>query len=655
MKTPDTSPNSTNWTPATAEQYYGLKRWGGGNFSIDPSGFLLVHPNGDAANIRIHDIVKEALSKGHKLPLTIRIQDLLRTRVVRLNQLFAQAIKEENYAGNYRGVFPIKVNQLREVVEEIQDAGAPYHYGFECGSKPELMIALAMHKDLKSLIICNGYKDAAFIRLALYGRRLGKSIFLVVEQLSEVKRIIKMSKKMGVQPLIGFRIKLATAGEGKWASSSGENAKFGLTSPEVIDAARRLKRAGMGDCLQLIHFHIGSQVPNIQTIKKATIEASRFYCELNKLGFPMRYLDVGGGLGIDYDGSRSNFESSMNYTLREYTRDVVYNIKSVCQDAGVEVPDIISESGRAIVAPHSILVTEVCDRISKTSVAPKLTKESRRNAVIRDLEAILENRHESSSLERYHDAQQKAEEANNLFNLGYFSLKEKADADALYWAICNRLAVDAQPNKYTPEELESLPQVMAEQYVCNFSIFQSLIDHWACDQLFPIAPLHRLDEVPTVDATLVDITCDSEGKISKFTDIEDIRHTLRLHELKAKEPYYLGVFLVGAYQDIMGDLHNLFGRVDEVHVFLEDDEEDGFYIEDSIKGFTVNDVLGFTQYDGHLMTRKMKKQIDRATKADLIKPREGTRMLDDYAELLRGQTYLSDDPQGGATKPRTRP
>ena len=641
MKDAEQMRPGSDWDTSAAERYYGLKRWGRGHFSIDSDGFMQVHPQRDARSIRIHDIVAEALEKGHKLPLTIRIQDLLRTRVVELNEQFNAAIKGEGYAGSYRGVFPIKVNQLREVVEEIQDAGKPYHFGLECGSKPELMIALAMHKDPQSLIICNGYKDDAFIRLALFGRRMGKEIYLVVEQLSEVPRIIQISRKLGVQPLIGFRVKLATAGEGKWASSSGEDAKFGLTSPEVMDAARRLKRAGMGDCLKLIHFHIGSKVHNIQTIKKATVEATRFYCELSKLGFPMQLIDVGGGLGIDYDGSSSNYESSMNYTLREYARDVVYNIKSVCESAEVSVPDIISESGRAIVAPHSILVTEVCDRIAKTSVAPKVNKRKQRNPLLRDLEAILLNAHQSSPLERFHDAQQKREEANNLFNLGYLDLSEKAEADATYWQICQELSELGKQATYTPEELEALPPLMAEQYVCNFSVFQSLIDHWACDQLFPIAPLHRLNEAPSVDATLVDITCDSEGKIDAFTDIEDVRTTLRLHTLNKKQPYYLGVFLVGAYQDIMGDLHNLFGRVDEVHVFLEDDEDDGFYIEDSIRGFTVNDVLGFTQYDGHILTRMMKKQVDRATKADQIKPREGTRMLAEYSELLQGQTYLS--------------
>ncbi|MDC1198227.1 biosynthetic arginine decarboxylase, partial [Algibacter sp.] len=400
-----TEPGKDDWTIATAEDYYGLKRWGGGHFSVDEDGFMLVHPSRDQRSIRIHDIVTEAISKGLKPPLTIRIQDLLRTRVIDLNELFAQAIKDEDYQGKYRGVFPIKVNQLREVIEEIQDAGAAFDYGLECGSKPELMIALAMHKNPKSLIICNGYKDDEFIKLALHGRRLGKEIFLVVEQLSEVPRIIQISKTLGVRPLIGFRIKLSTSGEGKWASSAGEDAKFGLTSPELIDATRRLKRAGLEDCLQLIHFHIGSQVPNIQTIKKATVEATRFFCELKKMGFPMRLMDVGGGLGVDYDGSRSNYESSMNYTMREYARDVVYNIKTVCADAGVEVPDIVTESGRAIVAPHSILVTRVCDRISKTSVDPKIPKKKKRNPILRDLQAVLVNEHGSSPLERYHDAQ----------------------------------------------------------------------------------------------------------------------------------------------------------------------------------------------------------------------------------------------------------
>jgi arginine decarboxylase len=631
----------SDWSIESSEKYYGLKNWGKGHFKIDEEGYLKVLPLLDSKGIRIFDIIKEAKSKGYDLPLTIRIQDLLQTRVKELNQTFLDAIKQEGYPGSYQGVFPIKVNQMREVLEEILEAGEAYNYGLECGSKPELMIALAHHKNLNSLIICNGYKDDAFIRLALYGNRIGKSVFLVVEQLSEIQRIIRISKELGIQPKIGFRIKLSTVGEGKWARSSGEEAKFGLTSPEIVNAANNLEQAGLAHCLELIHFHIGSQVPNIQTIKRATVEATRYYCELASMGFPMKYLDVGGGLGVDYDGSMSNFESSMNYTLKEYARDVVYNIQAICKEASVTCPDIITESGRSVVASHSLLVTEVCDKISKHSIEPDL-KQDKQAPIVESFISILENDYSASPLERYHDAIQKKEEADNLFNLGYLKLKDKGLVDAIFWKICQGLVLFYQEAKIQPEEMDTLKTMMADQYVCNFSVFQSLIDHWACDQLFPIAPIHRLNEQPTVNTTLVDITCDSEGRIASFVDSEDERSLLRLHEIYKDEPYYLGFFLMGAYQDIMGDLHNLFGRVNEVHVFLEDDEEDGFYIEDSIPGFSVNEVLKLTQYDGQMLSRKMKKQIDRATKGDQIKPREGTRILDEYLQVLKSQTYLSE-------------
>lgn len=629
-----------DWGILNSEHYYGLKNWGLGYFSIDSEGFLEVSPRRGCRSIRIHEIVLKALSQGHTLPLTIRIQDLLRTRVEELNEQFNVAIKEEGYKGRYRGVFPIKVNQLREVVEEIQAAGKPYHFGLECGSKPELMIALAMHNDKQSLIICNGYKDDSFIRLALTGRLMSKEIYLVVEQLSEIPRIIEISREMEVQPLIGFRIKLSSAGEGKWASSSGDNAKFGLSSSEVMEAVRMLKSSSLENCLRLIHFHIGSQVPNIQTIKKSTVEATRFYCELSKLGFPMELIDVGGGLGIDYNGSNSNYESSMNYTQLEYVRDIVNNIKSVCVTAGVTVPDIISESGRAIVAPHSILVTNVFDRISKSTNLNISTENKLGNLLLQEFESILNNTRNSSLLERYHDAQQKSDEANNLFNHGLLSLGDKADADANYWKICQELLQLAKKESYTPSGLESVPAQIAEKYVCNFSIFQSLMDHWACNQLFPVVPLHRLNEAPEVEATLVDVTCDSEGKIDTFTDIEDERSTLRLHKLKDQEPYYLGVFMVGAYQDIMGDFHNLFGKVDEVHVCLADDNLDGFCIENSIKGSTINDVLCFTQYDGQRLSQLIKKQLDLAIKAEQIKPLVGTSLLAQYNKSLQSSTYL---------------
>lgn len=629
-----------DWGILDSEHYYGLNNWGLGYFSIDSEGFLEVSPRRGCRSIRIHEIVLKALSQGHTLPLTIRIQDLLSTRVEELNEQFNVAIKEEGYKGRYRGVFPIKVNQLREVVEEIQAAGKPYHFGLECGSKPELMIALAMHNDKQSLIICNGYKDDSFIRLALTGRLMSKEIYLVVEQLREIPLIIEISREMGVQPLIGLRIKLSSAGEGKWASSSGDNAKFGLSSSEVMEAVRMLKSSSLENCLRLIHFHIGSQVPNIQTIKKSTVEATRFYCELSKLGFPMELIDVGGGLGIDYNGTSSNYESSMNYTQIEYVRDIVNSIKSVCVTAGVTVPDIISESGRAIVAPHSILVTNVFDRISKSTNLNNLNESKLDNLLLQEFESILNNTDNSGLLKRYHDAQQKSEEANNLFNDGFLSLGDKADADANYWKICQELLQLAKKESYTPSGLESLPAQIAEKYVCNFSIFQSLMDHWACHQLFPIVPLHRLNEAPEVEATLVDVTCDSEGKIDTFTDIEDERSTLRLHKLKDQEPYYLGFFMVGAYQDIMGDFHNLFGKVDEVHVCLADDKLEGFSIENSIKGSTINDVLCFTQYDGQRLSQLIKKQLDLAIKAEQIKPLVGTSLLAQYNKSLENSTYL---------------
>ncbi|MGE9296868.1 MAG: biosynthetic arginine decarboxylase, partial [Puniceicoccales bacterium] len=636
--------SSTGWTAADSAVYYGLPRWGQGHFSADDDGFLCVSPLGEEGpSIRIADVVAEAEAEhGLKPPLTIRVQDLLRRRVEMLNEAFRRAIEQEGYTGVYRGVFPIKVNQLREVVEEILDAGRSYDFGLEAGSKPELLIALSQLDRKGDLLVCNGYKDEDYIRAALLGVRLGREVILVVEQFSEVESIIQVSKEMGVLPNIGFRVKLSARGEGKWATSTGDNAKFGLTAAEIVAAVKKLKRAKMTECVKLVHFHIGSQVPNILTIKKAVAEAARFYCELHKMGLPLEYLDVGGGLGIDYDGSRSNFESSMNYSMGEYARDVVFNIKSVCEVADVPVPNIISESGRALVAPHSILVVEAVDRIAKIPESDdKKPTKSKKHPLINDLLYILENKDKYGALERFHDAQQKKDEAANLFSLGYLDLPTRAKADVLYWQICRDIQDGLNHEGYIPEDLENLGALLAEQYVCNFSVFQSLLDHWALDQLFPVAPLHRLHEEPTVEATLVDITCDSDGKISDFIDLEDIRHSIRLHPLKKDQNYYLGIFLVGAYQDIMGDLHNLFGRVNEVHIFLEDDEEDGFYIEETITGFSTDEVLDFIQYKDADLTKAMKKQIDAATRKDIVKPREGIRLLNLYTDMLKQKTYLA--------------
>lgn len=640
-----------SWTPHEAEEYYGFKRWGASHFSVDEDGFLNVHPMGDSRHIRIMDIVKEAKSMGLRPPLTIRVQDLLRSRVIQLNEAFRAAIKDEAYDGIYRGVFPIKVNQLREVVEEILDAGEDYDYGLEAGSKPELLIALALLESKKALLVCNGYKDEEYIRLALMGRRLGKRTVIVVEQLEEVDQIIRISREMDVVPAIGFRVKLMTTGEGKWAKSTGENAKFGLSPSEIIIATKKLKRARMQDTLQLLHFHIGSQVPNILTIKKAVTEAARFYCELYKMGFPMGNIDVGGGLGIDYDGSRSNYESSMNYSTEVYARDIVSNIKTVCDDAGVPHPNITSESGRAIVAPHSILIFEAVGKITPEASDSAPLVRTKKAPIVRELEGILNEGKRYGLLERYHDAGQKRDEALSLFQHGYLDLENRAEADRLFWEICREIHKELPKLKgNVPEELADLDAMLSEQYVCNFSVFQSLLDHWAIDQLFPIAPIHRLNEKPTVETTLVDITCDSDGKVSDFVDFEDIRSTLTLHPIRPKEPYYLGAFLVGAYQDVMGDLHNLFGRVDEAHVFLEEDEEDGFYIEEAISGYSVDKILAMVQYDADDLCRLMKRRIDRETKADKVRPREGVAMLALYEKLIKAKSYLV--PANAARKTR---
>lgn len=635
-----TNKSATTWSAAKSEELYGFKRWGSGHIAVDDEGFVHVQPLKDGVPIRIMDVVNEATSMGLRAPMVIRFQDHLRQRVVQLNELFRQAIKAEGYKGAYRGVFPIKVNQLREVVEEVISAGKDYTYGLEAGSKPELMIALAMHEGGNRLIVCNGYKDHDYIRLALMGRKIGYKVIIVVEQLAELDDIIRISSEVGVKPMIGFRVKLQTRGEGKWSSSTGDNAKFGLNTAETLFACEKLRAAKLESALKLVHFHIGSQVPNIITIKNAVIEASRFYCQLSKMGFPMGYLDVGGGLGVDYDGSRTNFESSMNYSMDEYVRDVVANIRDICIQSDVEMPDIVSESGRAVCAPHSMLVVEVFERINKRETLGTQHQPKEKHKVVVDLEMMLRNRSKLGRLERFHDALQKKEEAFSLFNLGYLDLENRAAAESIYWQICEQIAKECRDSGYVPEELRDLNKLLADQYVCNFSVFQSLLDHWALKQLFPITPIHRLQEKPSVNAILVDITCDSDGKISNFIDLQDTKDYLNLHPLNGK-PYYLGVYMTGAYQDIMGDLHNLFGRVNEVHVFLEPDEPNGFYIEEALSGSRMADVIEGVQYQHEELCRRMKQKIDVATRKDLVKPREGVRWVEFYESQMLAKTYLN--------------
>ena len=639
--------DTTPWNIDAARNLYNIHRWGAQYFDINDEGHVVATPLQDAgAGIDLTDVIEEARGRGLKFPLLIRFQDILRHRVEAINKAFQNSITEFNFQGKYRGVFPIKVNQLREVVEEILDAGKPFDFGLEVGSKPELFAGLAMQNQMGSLIVCNGYKDAEFIKMALLGIKLGKKVIMVVEKLEELRHIITISKQIGVEPLIGIRARLLSKGAGKWAESGGENAKFGLSTVELLTATELLKAENLGHCLKLLHFHIGSQVPDILTVKKAVQEAARFYAKLHKMGFAIEFMDVGGGLGVDYDGSRSAFDSSTNYSLQEYTNDIVYYIADVCNAEKVPHPTIVSESGRAIVAHHSVLIVEVFGSIEKIRTGDAFQYGENEHALVKELLDIKKNIAKLNKLEAYHDAQERRDDAQQMFTLGLLDLPDKARIENLYWEIGHAVVQSFHGQAYIPEEIRKLEDSLGDQYLCNFSVFQSLLDHWALGQLFPIMPVSRLNERPTREATLVDITCDSDGQINKFIDLRDVRDTLPLHQLNTngngqQEPYRIGFFLMGAYQDIMGDLHNLFGRVNEVHVFLEPDEPTGYYIEEIIEGNTIIHSLAAVQYDENELKRQMKAQMDEAIKSDRMKPSEAMRLLDEYERGLKAYTYLS--------------
>ncbi len=627
------------WDVSRASSLYNIAGWGDEYFGINDQGNVMVKPMANGTSLDMMAVLKEAQEQGMKTPLLLRFQDLLHHRVKTINESFQAAIAEAGYEGKYRGVFPIKVNQLREVVEEIVHAGAPYHYGIEAGSKPELFAALALHRDPESLVICNGYKDPTFIQMALFGCKLGKQVIMVVEKLEELKQIVEVSQSLQVTPMIGIRVRLQTKSAGKWALSGGDDAKFGLNTADILAGTEMLREAGLADSLKLLHFHIGSQVPDILTVKRAVREATRYYAKLHQLGFKLGYIDVGGGLGVDYDGSRSNCESSINYTTAEYARDIVYNIADVLKEEKVPHPHIVSESGRAIVAHHSVLVVDVFGMIEKTKSVPDLLGTPTHQRV-QDLMDLKQTLNKKNRLEHYHDLQQIREDVLNRFNLGLIDLKTKAQVETLYWEIAEEIVKHYEGYKIVPEEIHQLKNSLSDQFLCNFSVFQSMLDHWALGQLFPIMPLHRLNEFPGFNGTLVDITCDSDGKISKFISGDSrVQKTLPMHAPNG-EPYYLGIFLMGAYQDIMGDLHNLFGRVNEAHIFLDPDEPCGFYIEETIPGNTIMNVLNAVQYDANFLGREMKEQIDAAIKADVLKPSEGMRLLESYEKGLQGSTYL---------------
>ena len=634
------------WSVSDSLKLYNIENWGDQYFSINPTGNLTIHPKrGEGPGVDLKSVVEEIRSQGLGLPVLIRFQDIIRHRVVGLNEAFRKSIAEFGYKGQYQGVYPIKVNQMREVVEEIIDAGRPYDFGLEAGSKAELVAVISMNTTPNSLVICNGYKDYAFIKTALMGLKLGKRVIIVVEKLTELYQIIAVARELGVVPLIGMRTKLYSKGSGKWESSGGEFAKFGLTTPELLHAVQVLRQEGLQDSFKLLHFHIGSQVTDIKTIKDAVKEGTRIYAKLRKMGLNLEFLDVGGGLGVDYDGSRTSFESSINYSLSEYVSDVVYSIQEVCQAEEVSEPNIVSESGRALVAHHSVLIVNVFGNIEVGATPMSLAETSDEEAVVKEMRYLSQQLTSKNLLEHFHDALQRKEEALSMFKLGFLSLEDKAKVEYLFWQICKVIHKNAAGSRYIPDEVDALSKHLADQYLCNFSLFQSMPDHWAIQHLFPIVPIHRHDEEPTRNATLVDITCDSDGKVCKFIDLRDIKETLPLHTYKQQDPYYLGFFLMGAYQDIMGDLHNLFGRVNEVHVFLDETEPGGYYLEEIIKGNTIAGVLSWIQYSATDLEKRVKEQVDARVREGQLKPKEGVELQKFYEEVLHGYTYVDFEKQ----------
>lgn len=628
------------WKVQDALDLYNVRQWGKGYFGVSKAGHVTVHPNKKAEPaIDLKDLVDQLIARGIQLPILLRFTDILRHRVGEINEAFQTAISENEYGGEYSCVYPIKVNQQRHVVEEIVDFGRAYNFGLEAGSKPELLAVLAM-TDLETPIICNGFKDDEFIRMAMLARKIGKQIIPVVEKFTELEAIVKHATELEVRPAIGVRVKLAARGAGRWRSSAGYRAKFGLTLTEVLELFEYLKARDMADCLQLVHFHIGSQITNIRKFKDALTEASRVYTELHRLGAGLRYLDVGGGLGVDYDGSQTDFESSINYTLQEYANDVVFRVKSVCDEAGVPHPTIITESGRAVVAYHSVLVFDVLGA-SQIDRADGIVNGLPEDAAqpLADLYSIHKDLTKKNYLESYHDAIQHVEESLNLFTLGYLSVEHRAMAERLFWSICCRIQKIAAEMDPIPEELENLGTMLADTYFCNFSVFQSMPDSWAVKQLFPVMPIHRLDERPNRSGVLGDITCDSDGKVDQFCDLRDVKSTLALHEFNG-DPYYLGTFLLGAYQEILGDLHNLFGDTNAVHVSVDDD---GIVsLDEVIKGDTVREVLHYVQYSADKLAATMRRDVEKAVRAGKISVGESRQLLRFYETGLEGYTYLEE-------------
>jgi arginine decarboxylase len=626
-----------SWTIEDSEKLYRIQGWGEPYFSINEAGHVTVSPKGDrGGSLDLCELVESLKQRNLALPLLIRFSDILEDRIERLNSCFARAIARYNYKNVYRGVFPVKCNQHRQLVQDLVRFGKPHHFGLEAGSKPELMIALATLKTPGALLICNGYKDRQYIETAILAQRLGQTSVIVLEQIEEVQLAIAASIALGIKPILGVRAKLSTTGVGRWGGSTGDRAKFGLTIPEIVRAVEELKKAGMLDCLQLLHFHIGSQISSISVIKDAIREASHIYVELAKLGANMNYLDVGGGLGVDYDGSKTNFHASKNYNMQNYANDVIAGVKDACDERKVAVPIIISESGRAIASHQSVLIFDVLGTSEVLREVPEPVDENA-HQIPRNLYEIYQSISPENYQEVYHDAIQFKEEAISLFNLGYLGIAERAKTEQLYWACCEKIQAIAREKEYVSDDLEDLEKVMASIYYINLSVFQSVPDSWAINQLFPIMPINRLDEEPTQRGTLADLTCDSDGKIDQFIDLRDVKSVLELHTLKPGEPYYLALFLGGAYQEIMGNLHNLFGNANAVHIQLT---PAGYHIEHVVKGDTMKEVLSYVQYDAESLIESIRRQTEEALQQNRITLSESQLLLQNYERSLTQYTYL---------------
>ncbi len=631
---------SDRWATADASELYDVPSWGKGYFSVGEQGHVLVHPEKDPTrSIDMKQLIDTLVLRGISLPILVRFAEILKHRLGEIHEAFDVAILEHKYNGGYCCVYPIKVNQQRQVVEEVLEFGKQYRFGLEAGSKPELLAVMAL-ADNETPIICNGFKDDEYIEMAMLAQKIGRQIIPVVEKYTELGLIIKYAQKVGVRPTIGIRAKLASRGSGRWKSSGGYRSKFGLSTTEVLKVLRELESHGMSDCLKLLHFHLGSQITNIRQVKGAVNEAARLYTELWREGATgLEYLDVGGGLGIDYDGSQTDFESSVNYTLQEYANDVIYHAQNVCDEASVPHPKIITESGRATVAYHSALVFNVLgvSGLGEEEAPQELPNDPEQPLI--DLQETYRSVNARNMLEAYHDAQQALDSALNLFSLGYLPINQRCLAENLYWAILRKVQKMAKELDFFPEELEGLDALLSDTYFCNFSLFQSMPDSWAIKQLFPIMPIHRLDEKPTHPAVLGDITCDSDGKVDQFIDRRDVKKSLALHEFNG-ENYYLGAFLVGAYQEILGDLHNLFGDTNAVHVRLSPSGE--VMLDEVIKGDTVREVLDYVQFKTESLVTRLRRDVESAVREGLLGYEEAGRLVRFYEEGLHGYTYLED-------------